>query len=154
MLYFYLILDKALQLLEYLVKNGSQRVVDRAKDHVYDLKALKGFFYTDEKNKDQGINVRNRAKEILELLADDNKIRDERFISLILVKKLKKTSKSILVFLVQQVVMAVSQTNLQTITLQTITLRILLVIVIKIPLFLLLLKLPPLLLQQLSQKFK
>lgn len=77
---------KALQLLEYLIKNGSERVVDSAKDHIYELKALKNFNYVDEKMKDQGLNgmfdlnslVRNRAKEISDLLADNNKIRDER----------------------------------------------------------------------------
>ncbi len=47
---------KALQLLEYLIKNGSERVVDNARDHIYELKALKSFFYVDEKGKDQGIN--------------------------------------------------------------------------------------------------
>jgi len=69
---------KALQLLEYLIKNGSERVVDNAKDHLYELKALKNFVFVDEKMKDQGLNVRNRAKEISELLADNTKIRDER----------------------------------------------------------------------------
>ncbi|KAJ3391543.1 Epsin-3, clathrin recruitment and traffic between the Golgi and endosome [Lobulomyces angularis] len=69
---------KALQLLEYLIKNGSERVVDNAKDHIYELRALKNFNYTDDKHKDQGLNVRNRAKEITELLADNDKIREER----------------------------------------------------------------------------
>jgi epsin len=34
---------KALQLLEYLIKNGSERVVDNAKDHIYELKTLTRF---------------------------------------------------------------------------------------------------------------
>jgi epsin len=42
--------------LEYLIKNGSERVIDYARDHVYELKALKNFNYVDEKGKDQGIN--------------------------------------------------------------------------------------------------
>ncbi|KAJ3333967.1 regulator of (H+)-ATPase in vacuolar membrane [Blyttiomyces sp. JEL0837] len=69
---------KALQLLEYLIKNGSERVVDYARDHVYELKALKNFNYVDEKAKDQGINVRQRANEIIALLGDSEKIREER----------------------------------------------------------------------------
>ncbi|KAJ3061280.1 Epsin-3, clathrin recruitment and traffic between the Golgi and endosome [Podochytrium sp. JEL0797] len=69
---------KALQLLEYLIKNGNERVVDYAKDRIYELKSLKNFHYTDEKGKDQGINVRNRASEIQTLLSDNTKIKEER----------------------------------------------------------------------------
>ncbi|KAI9202534.1 uncharacterized protein BJ171DRAFT_600800 [Polychytrium aggregatum] len=69
---------KALQLLEYLVKNGSEKVVDSSREHIYEVKALKNFSYIDEKGKDQGINVRNRAKEIAELLSDTQRIQDER----------------------------------------------------------------------------
>ena len=47
---------KALQLLEYLVKNGSERVVDDARSHISMIKILRNFHYVDEKGKDQGIN--------------------------------------------------------------------------------------------------
>ncbi|KAI0684528.1 hypothetical protein BC835DRAFT_1409140 [Cytidiella melzeri] len=69
---------KALQLLEYLVKNGSERVVDDARSHVATIKMLRNFYYIDEKGKDQGLNVRNRSKELVELLGDVEKIRSER----------------------------------------------------------------------------
>ncbi|KXN83151.1 hypothetical protein AN958_01822 [Leucoagaricus sp. SymC.cos] len=69
---------KALQLLEYLVKHGSERVVDDARSHIGTLKMLRSFHYIDEKGKDEGINVRNRAKELVELLSDVEKIRTER----------------------------------------------------------------------------
>ncbi|KAF9649779.1 ENTH-domain-containing protein [Thelephora ganbajun] len=69
---------KALQLLEYLVKNGSERVVDDARSHISTVKMLRNFYYVDDKGKDQGINVRNRSKEIVELLSDVEKIRAER----------------------------------------------------------------------------
>ncbi|KAJ3216003.1 Crossover junction endonuclease mus81 [Dinochytrium kinnereticum] len=69
---------KALQLLEYLIKNGSERVIDNAREHIYELKALRNFNYVDEKQKDQGINVKQRAKEIIDLLGDNDKIKDER----------------------------------------------------------------------------
>ncbi|KAH6912582.1 epsin-3 [Coprinopsis sp. MPI-PUGE-AT-0042] len=69
---------KALQLLEYLVKNGSERVVDDARSHISTLKMLRNFHYIDDKGKDEGINVRNRAKELVELLSDVEKIRGER----------------------------------------------------------------------------
>ncbi|KAJ1021416.1 hypothetical protein NDA13_005457 [Ustilago tritici] len=69
---------KALQLLEYLVKHGSERVVDDARSHLATIKILRNFHYIDEKGKDQGINVRNRAKELADLLGDVDRIRQER----------------------------------------------------------------------------
>lgn len=69
---------KSLVLLEYLVKNGSERVVDDARSHVSMIKMMKNFHYVDEKGKDQGMNVRNRAKELAELLGDVDTIKAER----------------------------------------------------------------------------
>jgi epsin len=69
---------KALQLLEYLIKHGSERVVDDARSHVSTLKMLRNFHYIDDKGKDEGINVRNRARELVEMLSDVEKIRTER----------------------------------------------------------------------------
>ncbi|EMD64111.1 hypothetical protein COCSADRAFT_117129 [Bipolaris sorokiniana ND90Pr] len=69
---------KALQLLEYLIKHGSERVIDDARSHVSLLKMLRQFHYIDQNGKDQGINVRNRAKELAELLSDVDRIRTER----------------------------------------------------------------------------
>lgn len=70
--------QKALQLLEYLIKHGSERVVDDARSHLATIKILRNFHYIDEKGKDQGINVRNRAKELSEMLSDVDRIRQER----------------------------------------------------------------------------
>ncbi|KAK5091322.1 Epsin-3, clathrin recruitment and traffic between the Golgi and endosome [Lithohypha guttulata] len=69
---------KALQLLEFLVKNGSERVVDDARSHLSLIKMLKQFHYIDQNGKDQGINVRNRAAELGKLLSDVEMIRAER----------------------------------------------------------------------------
>ncbi|BGP26199.1 golgi to Endosome transporter [Rhodotorula toruloides] len=69
---------KALVLLEYLIKNGSERVVDDARSHLSLIRVLRNFHYIDENAKDQGINIRNRAKEIAELLTDLDKVRTER----------------------------------------------------------------------------
>ncbi|KAH7885204.1 hypothetical protein F5I97DRAFT_1347265 [Phlebopus sp. FC_14] len=69
---------KALQLLEYLVKHGSERVVDDARSHISTLKMLRNFHYIDDKGKDEGQNVRNRARELVELLSDVETIRAER----------------------------------------------------------------------------
>lgn len=69
---------KALQLLEFLVKNGSERVIDDARSHLTLLKMLRQFHHIDQNGKDQGLNVRNRAKELGELLSDVERIRAER----------------------------------------------------------------------------
>ncbi|KAJ9636405.1 Epsin-3, clathrin recruitment and traffic between the Golgi and endosome [Coniosporium tulheliwenetii] len=69
---------KALQLLEFLIKNGSERVIDDARSHLSLLKMLRQFHYIDQNGKDQGINVRNRSKELAELLSDVDRIRAER----------------------------------------------------------------------------
>ncbi|CAM1504397.1 Fc.00g019880.m01.CDS01 [Cosmosporella sp. VM-42] len=69
---------KALQLLEFLIKHGSERVIDDARGHIALLKMLRQFHFIDQNGKDQGINVRNRAKELAELLSDVDRIRTER----------------------------------------------------------------------------
>src|SRR5271154_6526490 len=69
---------KGLQLLEFLIKNGSERVIDDARSHLTLLKMLRQFHFIDQNGKDQGINIRNRAKELAELLSDVDRIRAER----------------------------------------------------------------------------
>ncbi|KAL6714031.1 Epsin-3, clathrin recruitment and traffic between the Golgi and endosome [Lecanora helva] len=69
---------KSLQLLEFLIKNGSERVIDDARSHLSLLKMLRQFHYIDQNGKDQGVNVRNRSKELAELLGDVDRIRAER----------------------------------------------------------------------------
>ncbi|KAJ5773443.1 hypothetical protein N7457_008339 [Penicillium paradoxum] len=69
---------KSLQLLEFLVKNGSERVVDDARSHMSLIRMLRQFHYIDMNGKDQGINVRNRSSELVKLLGDVDQIRNER----------------------------------------------------------------------------
>lgn len=47
---------QSLQLLEYIVKHGSERVVDDARSHLGTIKILRNFHYIDEAGKDQGLN--------------------------------------------------------------------------------------------------
>lgn len=69
---------KSLQLLNYLVINGSERVVTSARERIYELRRLENYTYIDELGKDQGINVRHKAKVLIELIQDDEKVRQER----------------------------------------------------------------------------
>lgn len=69
---------KSLQLVEYLIKNGSERIIDDMRANISLIQMLKLFHYIDSKGRDQGINVRNRAKNLVALLNDDALIRSER----------------------------------------------------------------------------
>ncbi|KAJ2844571.1 Epsin-3, clathrin recruitment and traffic between the Golgi and endosome, partial [Coemansia erecta] len=69
---------KALQLLEFLVKNGSERVVDEIRGHITIVKMLKNFHHIDANGKDQGINVRQRSKELVDLIQNNERLREER----------------------------------------------------------------------------
>lgn len=60
------------------MKNGSERVVDDARSHMSLLRMLRQFHFIDPNGKDQGINVRNRASELVKLLGDVDMIRSER----------------------------------------------------------------------------
>lgn len=49
---------KSLILLNYLIKNGSERVVTNAREHLFDLRSLEHYQCVDEQGKDQGANGR------------------------------------------------------------------------------------------------
>ncbi|XP_052006064.1 clathrin interactor 1-like [Xyrauchen texanus] len=69
---------KSLLLLGYLIRNGSERVVTSAREHLYDLRSIESYHCVDENGKDQGINVRQKVKELIELVQDDDRLREER----------------------------------------------------------------------------
>lgn len=69
---------KLLQLLEYLIRNGSERIIDEVRLNSSLIQMLKLFHYIDSKGRDQGVNVRNRLKNLVALLNDDAMIRAER----------------------------------------------------------------------------
>ncbi|KAJ1652162.1 Epsin-3, clathrin recruitment and traffic between the Golgi and endosome [Dispira simplex] len=69
---------KSLTLLEFLVKNGAERVVEDVRSHLTTVKMLRNFHFIDDQGKDQGINVRQRAKELMELVQNSPRVREER----------------------------------------------------------------------------
>lgn len=69
---------KSMLLLNYLLKNGSERVVTSSREHIYDLRSLENYTFTDENGKDQGINVRHKVREIIDFIQDDDRLREER----------------------------------------------------------------------------
>lgn len=69
---------KSLTLLNYLLKNGSERVVGNARDHVFEMRALENYKFIDDRGRDQGLNVRHRAKLLIDLIQDEDQLRMER----------------------------------------------------------------------------
>lgn len=69
---------KSLTVLDYLLHAGSENVVIYFRDNLYVIKTLKEFQYVDEYGKDQGANVRQKAKDISNLLTDEARLRQER----------------------------------------------------------------------------
>lgn len=49
-----------------------------ARQNLYVIKTLKEFQYVDEEGKDQGVNVREKSKALASLLADDERLQNER----------------------------------------------------------------------------
>ncbi|CAG9824147.1 unnamed protein product [Phaedon cochleariae] len=68
---------KALMLLEYLIKTGSEKVGQQCKENIFAIQTLKDFQYLEE-GKDQGQNVREKAKQLVNLLKDDERLKNER----------------------------------------------------------------------------
>ncbi|EKC99607.1 hypothetical protein A1Q2_06143 [Trichosporon asahii var. asahii CBS 8904] len=69
---------KALTVLDYILHAGSENVVIYFKDNLYIVKTLKEFVYVDDQGKDVGHNVRQKAKDITNLLQDEDRLRAER----------------------------------------------------------------------------
>ncbi|KZT63040.1 ENTH-domain-containing protein, partial [Daedalea quercina L-15889] len=69
---------KCLTLIDYLLHTGSENVILYFKENLYIVKTLREFQYIDEEGKDQGANVRQKAKGIVSLLQDEARLRHER----------------------------------------------------------------------------
>ncbi|KAG2148897.1 hypothetical protein DEU56DRAFT_909202 [Suillus clintonianus] len=70
---------KSLTVLDYLLHAGSENVVLYFRDnHLYIIKTLKEFQYVDEDGKDCGANIRQKAKDISNLLSDPARLQEER----------------------------------------------------------------------------
>lgn len=69
---------KALTLLDYLIKTGSERVAQQCRENIFAIQTLKDFQYIDRDGKDQGINVREKAKQLVALLKDEERLKSER----------------------------------------------------------------------------
>ncbi|KWU46704.1 Epsin-3, partial [Rhodotorula sp. JG-1b] len=69
---------KSLTVLDYILHAGSENVVHYFRYNLYVVKTLKEFQYIDEDGKDQGANVRQKAKDITNLLLDEKRMTHQR----------------------------------------------------------------------------
>ncbi|CAM4409699.1 unnamed protein product [Leuciscus chuanchicus] len=69
---------KALTLLDYLIKSGSDRVAQQCKENIYAIQTLRDFQYIDRDGQDQGMSVREKSKQLVALLKDEEKLKLER----------------------------------------------------------------------------
>ncbi|XP_026665489.2 clathrin interactor EPSIN 2-like [Phoenix dactylifera] len=69
---------KALIVLEYLVANGSERVIDEIREHAYQISTLSDFQYIDSSGRDQGSNVRRKSQSLVALVNDKERIQEVR----------------------------------------------------------------------------
>ncbi|GMI64399.1 EPSIN2 [Hibiscus trionum] len=69
---------KALTVLDYLVANGSERVIDDIREHAYQISTLSNFQYIDSSGRDQGNNVRKKSQSLVALVNDKERIIEVR----------------------------------------------------------------------------
>ncbi|KAK8794077.1 hypothetical protein WA171_003203 [Blastocystis sp. BT1] len=71
------IIFKALNLIDHLIRNGSPRMIDDARDNIEKLRSLQEFSFKEQQY-DRGNGVREKSSQIIELLDDDQRLRFER----------------------------------------------------------------------------
>eukprot|EP00916_Digyalum_oweni_P024299 GHVL01040154.1.p1 GENE.GHVL01040154.1~~GHVL01040154.1.p1 ORF type:complete len:264 (+),score=53.41 GHVL01040154.1:128-919(+) len=68
---------KTLALLDYLIRNGSDHIVDETREQMFRIRTLFDYHVAEE-GKDKGGQIRSTAKLICELVSDAELLREER----------------------------------------------------------------------------
>eukprot|EP01068_Selenidium_serpulae_P007346 Selendium_serpulae@DN4685_c0_g1_i2.p1 len=68
---------KTLTLIDYLCKNGTERVVEEVREGLYRIRVLMDFHVTED-GRDKGGSIREKAKWIVELVNDEELLKAER----------------------------------------------------------------------------
>ncbi|PVV00812.1 hypothetical protein BB560_004786 [Smittium megazygosporum] len=69
---------KSLVLIDYLLRFGSDKVIEYCQQNMYLIRTLKEFQYIDEQGYDRGLPVRQKAINLTELLMDKDKLKKIR----------------------------------------------------------------------------
>ena len=59
----------------FVFQTGSERVALQCKENIFAIQTLKDFQYIDRDGKDQGINVREKSKQLVVLLKDEERLK-------------------------------------------------------------------------------
>ena len=65
---------KAINVMDYLVKNGAPRCIQDIKDDIFKVRPFCDFKYKEPNGMENGIDLRDKARALVELLNDANKI--------------------------------------------------------------------------------
>jgi epsin len=71
-------LPQALTLIDYLLHSGSPTVITYFQQNAYLIRTLSEFVHVDEDGKDNGANVRLKAREVANLLGDEERLKAGR----------------------------------------------------------------------------
>lgn len=71
-------MSQALTVLEYLLLWGSDNVIRYCEDNLYEIKTLREFQYVDDNAVDCGMNVRQKAKDISNLMLNPSTLQSKR----------------------------------------------------------------------------
>ncbi|XP_031205672.1 ENTH domain-containing protein 1 isoform X4 [Mastomys coucha] len=74
---------KSLALMDYLIKNGSRKVIQYCREGICNLQMLKDFQHIDEAGKDQGHYIRERSRQVITLLMDEQLLYKEREVAML-----------------------------------------------------------------------
>ncbi|XP_069855691.1 ENTH domain-containing protein 1 isoform X2 [Dipodomys merriami] len=69
---------KSLTLMDYLIKNGSKKVIQHCREGFCNLQMLRDFQHIDEAGRDQGHYIRQKSKQVITLLMDNQLLYNER----------------------------------------------------------------------------
>lgn len=65
---------------------GSEKVAQQCRENIYSIETLKDFQHMED-NRDQGMNVRQKAKQMVALLYDEERLKNERAKSMLTRRK-------------------------------------------------------------------
>ncbi|CAK69660.1 unnamed protein product (macronuclear) [Paramecium tetraurelia] len=68
---------KTLNMIEYLTKNGAPRCVGEFRDNIYKIRSFSDFFLV-EQGSDKGLSIRDKTKQLVDLLSNEKLIEEER----------------------------------------------------------------------------
>ena len=70
--------DKSLIVIDYLVRNGSDRVCNQCKENIFVIETLKNFQHIEKNGQDMGRSIRQKADNLVKLLKDEELLKEAK----------------------------------------------------------------------------